>query len=471
MSETLNPKRPVIIVDDEPQILISYDTALRMSGINHIISCGDSRQLMAILSRQTPQAILLDLMMPHLSGEALLPKISQEFPDVPVIVITGKDETQTAVSCMKHGAFDFLVKPVERDRLVTTVRQAVSLAELNRENRALREQLLTGDLKNPELFSKVVTNNPAMRAIFQYIEAIAPSNQPVLVTGETGTGKELLARAIHDCSGRAGKFVSISLAGLDDDVFAETLFGNGNDGKPVVQQAAGGTLFLDEVGHLSMASQLKLMRLLQEGEFFPVGAERPVHTDARIVVATNQDLKALQDMGRFRKDLYYRLCTHWVHVPALRDRLDDLPMLLDGFLEEAALLQGKKKPRAPRELVSLLSTHYFPGNIRELRTMVHDAMSCHTSMMLSMDVFKKYLFDHRVGVPASSSDSGITVVFGPKLPTMNDMKQRLIEEAMRRTGGNKTLAASMLGISRQAISWRERQELKRQDDDEEENDG
>ena len=213
---------------------------------------------------------------------------------------------------------------------------------------------------------------------------------------------------------------------------------------------------------------MKLMRLLQEGEFHPVGAERPAHSDARVVVATNQDLKTLQEMGRFRKDLYYRLCTHWIHVPALRDRLDDLPLLLDCFLDEAAIAQGKKKPRAPRELISLLSTHYFPGNIRELRTMVHDAMSCHHSMMLSMDVFKKYLFEHRGGEAAGVDSSEITVVFGPKLPRMNDMKQRLIEEAMRRTGGNKTLAASMLGISRQAISWRERQELKRKDDDDDE---
>lgn len=462
MSEMLHPKKPVIIVDDEPQILISYDTALRMSGTNHIISCGDSRRFLETLAINGAQVILLDLMMPHVSGDALLPQITRDYPHIPVIIITGKDETETAVSCMKHGAFDFLVKPVDRDRLITTVKQAIAFSELHQENTALRDHLLTGDLKNPSIFADIVTNTPAMRAIFQYVEAIAPSSQPVLITGETGAGKEVLAHAIHRASGLDGPFIPISIAGMSDDQFSEVIFGHADAGPlepgedSLLRKASGGVLFLDEIGDLGSVAQLKLLRLLQDSEFSHGGRSSG---EARIVVATSRDLKTLQEEGTFRKDLYYRLRAHWIHVPALRDRMDDLPLLLDFFLEEAAKEMGKKKPRPPKELLTLLSAHHFPGNIRELRTMVFDAMNCHRSMMLSMDVFKKHLFEkgksHHAPVMGGGEDD-VTVRFGPKLPKMNEMKQRLIEEAMNRTGGNKTLAASILGISRQAISWREK---------------
>lgn len=467
-ANVLAPQLPIVMVDDEEHILASYDMALRLGGYTNITQCNDSRDVTGVLEETGAAVLLLDLTMPHISGETLLVNIAQNMPEIPVVVVTGNDSLETAVKCMRQGAFDFLVKPVERDRLITTVKRALAHVDLSRENRLLSESLLTGDLKNPQHFTSMVTNNPGLRTIFQYVEAIAPSEQPVLITGETGVGKELLARAVHDASARSGKMVCINVAGLDEHVFADTLFGHVRGAftgaetsrSGLVQQAAGGSLFLDEIGDLSPSSQVKLLRFIQEKEYYPVGADLPGTSDARVIVATHQDIDALHSSGDFRKDLYYRLCTHRIKIPPLRERLDDIELLLEHLLEEASRQLNKKVPRPPKELISLLSSYHYPGNVRELHSMVFDAVSRHNSMMLSMDSFKEYIFGNSpVGeiVTESINDMGDAALrFGTRLPTMNEAKRLLTDEALRRTGGNKSLAASMLGMTRQALSRREK---------------
>lgn len=227
----------------------------------------------------------------------------------------------------------------------------------------------------------------------------------------------------------------------------------------MIAKAGSGTLFLDEIGDLSVASQVKLLRLLQEGEYYPLGSDRPQKLKARIVVATNIDLAASQAAGRFRKDLYYRLCAHHVHVPPLRERREDLPLLLDHFLEEVALAMGKKIPTTPGELPVLLATYHFPGNVRELRAMVYDAVSLHESGILSMDSFKRVLSE--IGPegdgprPASPfPGAAVGVLFGERLPTLVESAELLVAEAMKRAQGNQTIAAGLLGITRQALSKR-----------------
>ncbi len=336
--------------------------------------------------------------------------MANDFPEIPVIIITGSNDVDTAVRCMKSGAFDYMVKPVEKSRLISGVKRAIEIRELQRENKWLRAHVLSDKLEHPEAFSEIITNSPAMKSIFQYIEAISPSPQPVLITGETGVGKELVAKAIHHLSHRTGPFVPVNVAGLDDNVFADTLFGHrkgaftGADQtrSGLVEQASGGTLFLDEIGDLSPASQVKLLRLSQDGEFFPLGSDVARRSDARVLVATNQDLEVLQSSGKFRKDLYYRLCAHHVHLPPLRERPEDLPLLIDHFLETASQTLGKKKPTPPRELFALLSTYHFPGNVRELQSMILDAVSSHKSGKLSLEVFKSYI---RQKHPAFDIDS------------------------------------------------------------------
>ena len=240
-----------------------------------------------------------------------------------------------------------------------------------------------------------------MQAICRYVEAVAPSRQPVLVTGETGAGKELIARAIHDLSGCAGRFVAVNVAGLDDTMFSDTLFGHtrgaytGADNKRdgLLARASGGTLFLDEIGDLKESTQVKLLRLLEEKLYYPLGSDAPLTTDARIVCATHHSLPKLLTAGEFRTDLFFRLQAHHVHIPPLRERMEDLASLLDHCLEEAAQSFGKKKPTPPPEIVTLLSVYHFPGNVRELRSMVFDAVAQHQSGVLSLESFRRALRD------------------------------------------------------------------------------
>ena len=466
MIESVYPHFPIMLVDDEVQALNSFEMVLRSANMNNFISCQESRDVIPLLSQQEIEVILLDLRMPHLSGEELLPLLSSDFPEVPVIIITGANDVETAVKCMKLGASDYMVKPVEKNRLVTGVRRVIELRELQRENLLLRAQVLSEKLEHPEAFSEIVTNSASMRSIFQYIEAISISPQPLLITGETGVGKELVAKAVHSLSNRKGDFIPVNIAGLDDTVFSDTLFGHWKGAftgaeqtrSGLVERASGGTLFLDEIGDLNTASQVKLLRLLQDGEFFPLGSDVSKRSDARMVVATNQDLHALQESGKFRKDLYYRLCSHHIHIPPLRDRREDLPFLMEHFLEKASKTLAKKKPTPPEELLTLLSTYDFPGNIRELESMVFDAVSSHRSGKLSMEVFKSHIYQKHPTLEADSrqliSEKSTVISFSERLPTLKQAEQLLISESLRRSNNNQSIAALSLGISRQALNKR-----------------
>jgi DNA-binding NtrC family response regulator len=448
MSGTAFPQFPVMLVDDEKQALDSFEMVLRSARMSHFVRCQDSREVMPYLSRQEVEVILLDLWMPHLSGEDLLQAIRNEFPEVPVIVITGANEVETAVKCMKLGAFDYMVKPVEKSRLVGGVIRAIELRELQRENKLLKAHVLSDKLEYPEAFSEIITCSRGMRSIFQYIEAISASPRPLLITGETGVGKELVARAVHTISGRKGGFIPVNVAGLDDNVFADTLFGHkkgaftGADHarNGLLEQASEGTIFLDEIGDLSATSQVKLLRLLQDGEFFPLGSD------------------VAKVSGAFRKDLYYRLYDHHIHIPPLRDRKEDLPLLLEHFLNKASESLGKKKPTPPPELITLLSNHNFPGNVRELESMIFDAVSNHRSGKLSMDLFKRHIFREEQPIVTDSEqcldEVDVPISFSQKLPTLKQAERFLVAEAMRRAEGNQSIAAMSLGISRQALNKR-----------------
>jgi DNA-binding NtrC family response regulator len=471
MTESAYPHFPVMMVDDEAQAINSFEMTLRSANMNNFIRCHDSRDVMPLLSSQDIEVMLLDLRMPHISGEELLPIITADYPEIPVVVVTGSNDVDTAVKCMQHGAFDYILKPVEKSRLIGGVKRAVELRELQRENQLLKAHVLSDKLEKPEAFSEIITVSPNMRSIFQYIEAVANSPRPVLITGETGVGKELVAKAVHRLSNRAGDFVPVNAAGLDDHVFADTLFGHKKGAftdarearSGLIERAAGGTLFLDEIGDLSTASQVKLLRLLQEGEFFPLGSDVAKRSDARIVVATNQDLDSLQLSGEFRKDLYYRLCDHQIHIPPLRSRREDLAVLVEHFLQKASKTLDKKKPTPPVELITLLSTYHFPGNIRELESMIFDAVSSHASGKLSMDSFKAHLSKISVVDAADSPlEKGALISFSHQLPTLKQIEHLLVDEALKRANNNQSIAASSLGISRQALNKRLKKKAEQQ---------
>lgn len=461
-----HPASPVLIVDDEVQTLQSCKIVLKAHGITNVITESDSRNVLPLLHTGQPVSVMLmDLTMPHINGRELLSKIRPEFTGLPIIVVTGQNDLETAVACMRDGAFDYIVKPVDKNRLVSSVQRALQFGELERENTLLKRHILSAEVEHPEVFATIVSNNRQMRQIFKYVESIASTSQPVLVVGETGVGKELMAQAIHNLSGRRGSFVPINVAGLDDTVFSDTLFGHrkgaftGATGirKGLVESAAGGTLFLDEIGDLQMTSQVKLLRLLQEREYYPLGADIARRSDARVVVATNQDLKELIKKGLFRKDLYFRLQTHTVALPPLRERKDDIPLLVGHFVEEACRSIGKKRPAIPKELYTLLKTYHFPGNVRELESMIFDAISKHESRMLSLDVFRDRIFKetgHSREAIEELPEDDPAVRFGERLPTLKEAAWLLLDEAMRRAENNQSIAARMLGITQQAMSKR-----------------
>ena len=467
MNSKINSQLPLLLIDDDPVVLEIQVTALESEGITNVLTLTDSRKTVRFLEENPVSIIMLDLMMPHVSGLDLLPILLRDFPNIPIIVTTSSDDIETAVSCIKAGAVDYITKPVEIERLLLSVANALHINELSKENRILREYLLNDRLEHPAAFDAIITNSKKMRAIFKYIEVIAKSDQPILVTGETGVGKELIARAIGELSGRKGAFVTVNAAGLDDNMFSDTLFGHKKgaftgadqprDG--LICSAVGGNLFLDEIGDLNETSQIKLLRLIQEQEFYPVGSDVLKKTDARLIVATNHDLSTLIASNKFRKDLYYRLCAHHIQIPPLRERREDIPALLDYFLEKASKSLNKTKPMPSREVTALLSTYHYEGNVRELHAMVFDAVARYTTGLLTLDCFvslsgNEYnITNSALLLPGKEVDEALYGFFG-RFPTLKEMEDYLTSSAMNLTSGNQRSAALLLGIARQTLSKR-----------------
>jgi transcriptional regulator with GAF, ATPase, and Fis domain/CHASE2 domain-containing sensor protein len=312
-------------------------------------------------------------------------------------------------------------------------------------------------LRYPEAFSEIVTGNRRILIAFRQAEAIAEDTHPVLITGESGVGKELLAKAIHRLSQRQGKFVSENIAGLDDALFTDTLFGHAQGAytdariarKGLVEEAAGGTLFLDEIGDLSIGSQVKLLRLIDGKEYRPLGVDQARVSEARFIIATNANLEEKLEQGKFRQDLYFRL-THRIHLPPLRERQDDLPLLVDHFLHVAAQARGAEPPAWPRELLPVLESYAFPGNIRELKNMLDNAWNGSEARPLSLSYFREYV------QKASSRNlhQDVQFRFTGKFPSLQEVEQAVVAEALKRANGNQSSAARLLGLSASALSRR-----------------
>ena len=454
-------KLEILLVDDEPALLRASARALTFDGIGPLLECTDGHSALRHLAARPVGAMVIDLSMPGMNGQELLGHVRADFPDVPVIVMTGSSDLRVAVECMQQGAIDYLVKPVPDARLCSAVRRALAQRLQHEELRSLRESLLRPSAGIRQRFPEIITQHQGMMKILQYLEAIAHSPATVLVTGETGTGKELVAQAIHRLSGRPGQLVTVNIGALDDATFSDSLFGHvrgaiaGSTGTRagLVQAAAEGTLFLDEIGELELHSQAKLMRLLEDGSFLQLGSDTPRRSHARIVVATHRDIEQEVAAGRIRKDLLFRLRTHAVQLPPLRDRLSDLPMLVPHFLARAAAELEKPVPTEPQELYQLLRSYHFPGNLRELRDMCRDAVAQHQGRVLSMRSFREHIAHARKEVhapmpaAAAGADSDDSWLPYP-LPTMDELEEAAVREAMRRAEGNQGVAAASLGMAR-----------------------
>ncbi|GHU06156.1 sigma-54-dependent Fis family transcriptional regulator [Alphaproteobacteria bacterium] len=463
-----HPQFSILLVDDDPAWMRSLQfMLLRTASINNVLACQDSRDVMTIMERHDVGLVLLDLTMPHVRGEELLARIRAEHPDVLVIVITGLNTADDAITCMKGGAFDYFVKTWGENRLTTGVSHAIQLIGLERERREINRRMLTRSLRHPEVFENIITMNAALTDIFLYIEAIACSPHPVLITGESGVGKELFARAVHASSIAArrasGGFVSVNMACLEGDMLEDTLFGHAKGAYTsalgarggLVEQAQGGVLFLDEIGELSPQSQAKLLRFLQEGEYYPLGSDKHKKAATRVVLATNRDIIDRQKEGAFRQDLYYRLKTHHIHIPPLRERKEDISLLVRHFLQETERAFGRKAPEISSEVLLALTCYSYPGNVRELMAMLTHAAA------LGRERLNKEDFPVLSGEPAAADgpwemERALLQMFMdfPSMPSFAQVKKIMTAAAMTKTAGNQTAAARLLGISQPALSKR-----------------
>ncbi len=442
----MSPHEPsLLLVDDEAGILDSLRRLLERDG--YVVSCARSaEEALGILQRESFDLLVTDLRLPHLSGLELLRLVRRMAPETEVILMTAYGQIEDAVEAMKEGAYDFLQKPVKRAALVKTLDRAMERRKLVQENRQLRARL-----DSAEQDRLLVGQSPAFRHLMELVRQVASSEATVLLRGESGTGKELAARAIHRLSARAAApFVAVNCAALPESIIESELFGYvkgaftgaGADRPGRFRQADGGTLFLDEIGDLAPHLQVKLLRVLQEGEIEPVGADRPVPVNVRLLAATHRDLEAAVAQGRFRADLYYRLNVISVRLPTLSERPDDIALLAAHFMEQFNRKNNKRFLGITQQALDVLASYPWPGNVRELENVMERAVVLGRGDFISLEHLPPELTE------ITPSGGSITLPIG--VP-MEEVERTMIRETLRFTGGNKQDAARLLGIATRTI--------------------
>ncbi len=446
--------RNILLVDDEAQWLRALSVTLkRRVPEAHVDTCMDGRQVLERMQSKKYSLVLLDLTMPFRSGEDILQDIKLNHPNCRVIIVTGVNEIDSAVRCMKRGAYDYFNKAGEVEALVGSVRRALEVIGLEANLEQVRESFFDRELKRPDSFKEIISCEPAVLDRLRYLEVIASSPAPVLIIGESGTGKDVFAKALHQLAYPEQPFEVISLTSMSLEQLRVTLFGSvsleGGDTPGLVQLAGSGVLYLDEIGELSMDAQSQLVELLEHNQYFPVGAQKPVCSECRIVASSSHDLKALHQQGRFRGDLLYRLNAHELALPPLRERRLDIGLLINHFIDIAAQELNRERPLQPSNLANQLWRYGFPGNLLELKGMVFDAVSRSDNYKLNISAFAE-----AIQSGANNRQQQLSISFGEQLPTLAEANKALVDEAMSRTASNQTAAARLLGISQSALSRR-----------------
>jgi two-component system nitrogen regulation response regulator NtrX len=450
--------RTVLIIDDEASIRTSLDGALRDEGYRVRLAASGKEGLES-LRQESADVVILDIWMPEMDGLETLKLLKSEWPDLPVIMMSGHGTIDTAVKSTKLGAFDFLEKPPSLEKLLVLLQNAASVRDLARENQALRKQITRS--------RQLLGNSAPMRQIQGLIRQVAPTTGSVLITGENGTGKELVAHSIHALSSRYTKaFVEVNCAAIPEELIESELFGHEKGAFTGATQlrrgkfdlAHEGTLFLDEIGDMSMKTQAKILRILQEQKFERVGGTQTISVDVRIVAATNKDLRGEISKGNFREDLFYRLNVIPFHVPPLRERREDIPLLGEHFLKEFSVTHGKKPRVLTKEAAEVLKTYPWPGNVRELKNLIERLMILTLEHEDGAPITANHLLGHlqsdafaaqMTPRPDATSDRAVAGGTAKNLrDARSEFEKDFILKTLEDNDWNVSKAASVLGIER-----------------------
>ena len=438
----------ILVIDDDDSFRRILEYNLQEEGYE-VLSASSGEEGLAIFEARAPNLVITDMKMNGISGIDVLSAVKKQSPDTLVIIITAFGIVDKAVEAMKLGAYDYITKPVNRDELKLVVRKALELTNLSQENKDLKKRI-----ENREEFKHMVGASDAMAGVFSLVNKVADTEATILITGESGTGKELVARAIHGQSSRRGsRFIAINCAAIPRDLLESELFGHIKgaftgaikDQQGKFQQADGGTIFLDEVCDLPLEMQPKLLRVLQEKEILPVGSGRVQKIDVRIVAATNLDIDELVTAGRFREDLYYRLSVIPIHLPPLRQRPEDIPLLLRHF----AARVGCPHVVFAKETLKALSAYPWPGNVRELENLVTRMMILREGDTIGIEDLPKKIMTRQ------KHEGQMSVVnLPPEGYSLEQLEREVVIEALERNDWNKSAAAAFLKIPRHVLLYR-----------------
>jgi DNA-binding NtrC family response regulator len=436
---------PILIVDDDVGLLASLKTALVSSGLTEPALISEGQAVVECLAERHFQLIILDLVMPGMDGIDLLKEIKARHPQTECIMLTAIDDTATAVQAIKYGAYDYLVKPVEREKLIITINRALERYSLKQGIRLLGSENSFADLNSPEAFNDIIAGDEEMARVFHQVETVAPTDYSVVITGESGTGKEMIARAIHRISKRSqAPFVAVNMAAFSKSLFEDEFFGHAKgaftdarEEKPgFFEQAQRGTIFLDEIVDLAPALQVKLLRVLQEGELYRIGSTRARSIDVRIICATNQDISARINAGDFRADLFHRLNAYSIHLQPLRRRKKDILPLAAYFLKRHTRANDKQIDSIAPDLERVLTAYAYPGNVRELENLIAAAVLAEKTATLTLAAFQAPDLSAAAPLPISTDVT----------QSLAYVQKQHILRVLESSSGNRTRAAKILGI-------------------------
>ena len=436
---------PVLIVDDDEGLLLSIKATLVSAGLPEPTLVSDSRNALDLLRKHHYPLVLLDLMMPHLNGIEVLEKIKGEFPETDCVIVSASDEVSTAVQAMTLGASDYLVKPLNSEKLIALVNRSLEKYSLQDELARFGRQKVFAELKNPEAFAELVAEDESMALVFHQVEAVAGTDYSVVINGESGTGKERLARVIHNLSNRSkSPFYAVNMASFSKTIFEDEFFGHAkgaytdasSERRGFFEAAHGGTLFLDEITELDPSLQAKLLRVIEEREFYRLGSTEIRNVDVRIIAATNRDINEEIIKGRFRADLFYRINMYNIRIPPLRERRNDILPLARHFLKIHTRANNKKIRDISPELAERLLQCSFLGNVRELENMIAAAVLLEQGKTLTLASARNLL-------PYNGPERRKNV----ELLTLEELEKRHIRRVLEVTSGNRPKAAKILGIN------------------------